>query len=102
MFKIIYLELKAYWRETSFDKLSLRLIFLVSLTSFFIVYGAGIFFQSYIASHWIFLCNCLLFSTAIGWNGGFDLFKYFIFSKNNKYIELWPRKKYNLLILKSF
>ncbi|WP_143811543.1 hypothetical protein, partial [Oenococcus oeni] len=43
MFKIIYLELKAYWRETSFDKLSLRLIFLVSLTSFFIVYGAGIF-----------------------------------------------------------
>ena len=102
MFKIIYLELKAYWRETSFDKLSLRLIFLVSLTSFFIVYGAGIFFQSYIASHWIFLCNCLLFSTAIGWNGGFDLFKYFIFSKNNKYIELWPRKKYNILILKSF
>ncbi|MDN6968496.1 formate hydrogenlyase [Oenococcus sp. UCMA 17063] len=102
MFKIICLELKAYWRETSFDKLALRLIFFVFLTSFFIVYGAGIFFQGYIASHWIFLCNCLLLLAAIGWNGGFDLFKYFLFSKKNKYMELWPRKKYNLLILKSF
>lgn len=78
MFKIAFLELKAFKRETLSDKFALQFCGLFLFVSFLIAYVTTVFFDKYIVEHYRYLADFLLLPSLFGLAGGSNFFKGFL------------------------